>query len=141
MTRTYSDPSYGSKKILKLETTGALNGTRSSATEIGATRCTVMQPITITDMNSFFVAGGTTTTNFLVVNSSLAGTGAAVPIGTISAYTQAINTVLDGSVVSGTAANLSTGDDIYLTAYGTTTTVEDIQVTLQYRENFVQSDS
>lgn len=141
MTRTYSDPSYGSKKILALKTTGALNGTRASATEIGATRCTVMQPITITDMNAFFTAGGTTTTNFIVVNSSLAGTGAAVPIGTFGAYTQAINTVLDGSVVSGTAANVNSGDDIYVTAYGTATTVEDIQITLQYRENFVQSDS
>lgn len=141
MTRTYSDPSYGSKKVIKLTTTGALNGTRSGATEVGATRMTVMQPITITDMNAFFTAGGTTTTNVIVVNSSLAGTGAAVPIGTFSAYTQAINTVLDGSVVSGTAANVNSGDDIYVTAYGTATTVEDIQISLQYRENFVVSDS
>ena len=138
MSRTYSDPSYGSKKALRLEPTAALNGTDATATEVAACRTTVMQPITITDWNVHFVAGGTNATRSITLGYQSAGTGTTVPIGTIATGTQAANSVKDGSV---TETNLTTGDDIVVTTIGTSTTVENMLPTIQYKERYVQSDS
>jgi hypothetical protein len=138
MGRTYSDPSYGSKKFIELAATGALNGTVASTTAIAATVYTVMQPITVTDFNAFFVAGGTSTTQRIVLGYSLAGTGAITAIGTLASYTQAISTVADAAV---TETNLSAGDDLVVGAFGTSTTVENVKIVVQYRERYVQSDS
>ncbi len=138
MSRTYSDPSYGSKKYIELAATGALNGTVAAATTIAATRYTVMQPITITDWNVFFVAGGTSTTQNIVLGYESAGTGAVTAIGTIITGTQAISTVKDGTV---TSTDLSAGDDLVIAPFGTSTTVENVRAQVLYKERYVQSDT
>lgn len=136
--RSYSDPSYGSKKFIELAATGALNGTVASATSLAVTRYTVMQPIRILDCNAFFVAGGTSTTQRVVLGYEAGGTGSFTGIGTIASYTQAINTVVDAAV---TETNLSAGDDLIVASFGTSTTVENMKLVVSYRERYVVSDN
>lgn len=138
MGRSYSDPSYGSKKEITLEPTGALNGTDASFTEIATLRHTFMQPVKVSDMQAFFVAGGTTTTKQVAIGKSAGGTGAITQIGTFASYTQAINTILDGAV---TETAFSTGDDLTVSELGTSTTVENMRITVQYKEAFEADDS
>jgi hypothetical protein len=142
MGRSYSDNSYATKQTIAVPDTGALNGTNASANTI-VSRMTFMQPSTVTDFNVFMVAGGTMA-GAAIVGRSLAGTGATVALGTFVG-TGAISTVHDGAVVGGTTCNFSKGDDIVIEraggALGTTTTVENLRFYIQYRENFVVSDS
>ena len=135
MSRRYSDPSYGSEKCFSFETTGSLAGTAAIA-EKG--RHTFMEANTVTDMNVFFTAGGTSTAQSFVLGKSAAGTGTFSAVGTIVVGTQATNTVKDGAV---TATNFSAGDDVVLKAGGTSAIVSDGIVRFQYKERYVQSDN
>lgn len=138
MSRSYSDPSYGSQKVLRLEPTGALNGTDASATEVSTCRTTVMQPIKVLDWNVHMVAGGTNATRSIVLGKSAAGTGVISAIGTIATGTIATNAIKDGSV---TETDLDAGDDLVITTIGTSTTVENMLPSISYRERYVQSDT
>jgi hypothetical protein len=135
MSRTYSDPSYGSEKLISFPATGSLAGTAAIAVKCAHT---FMEPCTVTDMNVFFVAGGTTAAQSFVVGKSLAGTGTFAPIGTIVVGTQATNTIKDGAV---TATSFNAGDDLVLYAGGTAAIVANGIVRCQYKETFVVSDN
>ena len=138
MSRTYSDQSYGSKKNLVMFATGSTVGT-AAGTDLEGSRTTVMQPITATDWNLKYTAGGTTAgTKSLILNSSLAGTGANVAIGTIALGTNATNTLRDGAL---TETDLVTGDDLIISFDGTDAIVANVTATVQYREHFVTSDN
>lgn len=139
MSRTYSDPAYGAKQTLPLPATGSLAGTQASSTEVAATRVTIMQPITVTDLNWKFVAGGTGAgVKSVILNKSAAGTGAAAAIGTLTIGTHATGVVVDDTV---TETNLDSGDDLFVSYIGTAATVENVQAYVQYKEHFVESDS
>jgi len=135
MSRTYSDPSYGSKKLFAFDATGSLAGTAAIAVK-GVH--TFMEPVTVTDMNVFFVAGGTTAAQSFVIGKSLAGTGTFAGIGTIVVGTQATSSVKDGAV---TSTSFNAGDDLVLYAGGTAAIVANGVVRVQYKETFVLSDN
>jgi hypothetical protein len=138
MTRTYSDPSYGSKKILNMTASGSTVGT-AVGTNLAASRTTVEFPITIQDWQLKYIAGGTTAgTKSILINTSLAGTGANVAVGTIALGTNATGEVRDGAL---TATNLNAGDDLILTFTGTDAIVANVQAQVTYVERYVQSDT
>ena len=138
MGRTYDDPSYRSKKQSPMPSTGALNGTVTSATSKSI--ITVMQPITLKDWNLSVTTGGVMIDTNVLIGKSLAGTGAVSAIGTITLTgTKTALDVVDGSL---TATNFSTGDDIVVQrAAGTETGVAVVTPYFQYVENFEQADS
>lgn len=131
MGRTYSDPSFGSKKVIRFAATGSLVGTAAIALKDSHQ---FMAPAVVDDVEVFFVAGGTTTAQSFVVGKSLAGTGAFSTIGTIVVGTQATGTTKAGSV---TETAFAAGDEIQLYAGGTAATVPNGIVAIQYRETFV----
>jgi len=137
MARTYSDPSYGSKKILRMFKTGSTVGT-SAGTDLIASTTTVEMPITVQDVVLKYIAGGTSTVKSLILNSKLAGTGANVAVGTIALGTNATSTLRDGAL---TATDLNAGDDLMFTFVGTDAIVADVEALVTYVERFVQSDS
>lgn len=135
--RTYSDPSYGSRKTFTFVASGALNGTSATAVELE--RHTFMQPVTVTDWNLWYQAGGTSTTRSVTIGKSLGGTGAVVSLGTIAIGTQAIDTVKDGSA---TATDFVAGDDlVFESLAGTSTTVENVLPRVQYIEKYDKDDN
>lgn len=138
MSRRYSDPSYGSKKVIALNSTGSLVGT--STTVASKAIFTAMNPMTVTDWNVAVTTAGTMVDGVLTIGKSLAGTGAVVVFGTCTATgTQAALTVLDGTC---TATDFATGDDIVVArAAGTETGVMVGIPYIQYREAFVGSDN
>ena len=115
--------------------TGSLAGTAAIAIKSAVE---FMNPATVTDVNVFFVAGGTTAAQSFVIGKSLAGTGTFAGIGTIVVGTQATNTVKDGAV---TETSFNTGDVLQLYAGGTAAIVANGIVTVQYKETFVVSDN
>jgi hypothetical protein len=137
MARSYSDPSYGSKKILRMNATGSTVGT-AVGTNLAASRTTVEMPITVQDWQLKYIAGGTSTVKSLLINSSLAGTGANVALGTIALGTNATGEVRDGGALN---ANLNAGDDLIITFTGTDSIVADVVAEVTYVERYVQSDS
>ena len=140
MSRTYSDPTYGSKKQMPLAGEAiALNGTVTSTTDLA--RVTVMQPITVSDANVSILVAGTAVDTNLLIGKSLAGTGAFAALGTITLTgTQTADSVIDATV---TATSFSTGDDIIVARAAGTETETAILVKpyVQYKETFVESDS
>jgi len=135
MSRTYSDPSYGSKKELTLLNTAAMNGTAAAATDQVHT---VMEPITITDWNVKVTTAGNGTARQVILGHSLAGTGSVSAIGTITVGTASADTVTDGTCVE---TNISAGDDIVIQLAGTGATVAVVCPVVQYVERFVESDT
>ena len=138
MSRTYSDPSYGSKKILTMAATGSTVGT-SAGTDLIYSTTTVEMPITVgPEVNLYYNAGGTSSVKSLILNSKLAGTGANVALGTI-----ALATNVKGSVRAMTinATDLNANDDLMFTFVGTDAIVADVTAHVTYVERYVQSDS
>ena len=131
--RSYSDPAFGSKKVIRFTATGSLAGTAAIALKDSHR---FMQPAVVTDVEVFYVAGGTSAdaTQVFNVGKSLAGTGAFSSIGSISIGTQATGTTKDGSV---TETEFAAGDEIQLYAGGTGAIVANGIVQVQYRESFV----
>lgn len=135
MSRTYSDPSYGSKKSLELLNTAALNGTGSAATD---QTYTFMTPVSVQDWNVRITTAGSGTSRDVILGKSLAGTGSVTAIGTITVGTATVDTVTDGSV---TETSFATGDDLVVQLAGTGATVAVVAPVVQYVEAFVESDS
>jgi len=137
MSRSYSDPSYGSKKVLVMNKTGSTVGTSAGTDLIQSTTRTEF-PIIVSDVTLHYVAGGTSTVKSLVLNTKLAGTGANVGIGTIALGTNVTGGVRDGALTSTTMA---AGDDLMFTFVGTDAIVADVRAHVTYVESYVQSDT
>jgi hypothetical protein len=139
MSRAYSDPSYGSKKVIALGNGVALNGTVTSTTAKAA--FTAMHPIRITDWNVAVVVAGTAVDTNLILCKSAAGTGALSAVGTITLTgTKTAASVIDGSL---TATSFDTGDDVVLARAAGTETEATIRVNafVQYQEAFQTGDN
>jgi hypothetical protein len=136
--RSYSDPSYGSKKELVTESTGALNGTAAAAAAV--TAHTFMQPVKVTDWNGRVTVGGTDAGVIsLIIGKSSAGTGAFAAIGTMALSTHAVDTVIDASL---TTTAFSAGDDLVVQrSLGTSTSALVITPVVQYTETFEAGDN
>ncbi len=135
MSRTYSDPSYGSEKTIELLDTAAMNGTAAAATD---QVYTVMSAITVTDWNVRVTTAGSGTLRNVLLGKSLGGTGTVVAMGTIAVGTASVDTVKDGTV---TATDLVAGDDLVIQIAGTGATVAVVAPVVQYKERYVQSDN
>lgn len=140
MSRTYSDPTYGAEKRMTIPGGAiALNGTVTSTTE--KARSTVMEPITVTDMNVEVLVAGTAVDTKVVLGKSLGGTGTISAFGTVTLTgTKTANSVIDATA---TATNFVAGDDIVFARLAGTETETAIRVqgVVQYKERYVQSDN
>lgn len=140
MSRKYSDPSYGVKQVLAIDTSDvALNGTVTSTT--AKQSHTFMHPVTVKDFNAVVTIAGTAVDTNLLLCKSAAGTGALSAIGTITLTgTKTANQVIDATA---TETDFSTGDDIVVArAAGTETeTAIRAKVYVQFTERFVDSDT
>lgn len=138
MSRSYSDPSYGSRKTLEMPVSEVLDGT-SAALDIGG-EIKVMYPMTVQDFNVTAITAGTAVANGnIVLGSKLAGTGSFSIIGTAATTsTQAIDTITDGSV---TVTDIAAGDTLSLIYDGTATDVLTVSTRVEVIERFVESDT
>lgn len=146
ITRSYSDPSFGSRKVLKATDLAgvAINGTNAAATTVG-------RPFVATSRSTITGLKGINTTigtqliaNSFILNTNAAGTGANVAIGTMSLGTAgavlAAGLVFTGTV---TETNISNGDALTVTlAAGTETTANaKIVIEVEYLEAFLVSEN
>ena len=138
MSRTYSDPSYGSRKTLEMPVSEVNDGT-GTALDIGA-EIKVMYPMTVQDFNYTTVVAGTGVAGGnIVLGSKLAGTGAFAIIGTAATTsTQAVDTIVSGAC---TSSDINAGDTLSLVFDGTATDVMTVSARVEVVERFVVSDS
>ncbi len=142
MNRSYSDPSYGSKKSLSMPITGSVVGTMAAAgTELAATPVQVTGPIVASDWSLKCTVAGTHSAKSLVLCSKLAGTGALVQLGTIALGTDAINDTRTGALPCNEALTLSAGDELVVGFFGTDAIISQFVPTVTYKERYVQSDT
>ena len=136
MSRTYSDPSYGSKKVIRTAESASQAGTGAITV---VERHTFMYPATITDWNLIVKTGGTAGDCPMTIGKSLAGTGAVTELGTITLATNADLTVVDGTL---TETSFSAGDDLVFSR-GVATTAGPFVVSaeINYRETFQVGDN
>lgn len=135
MSRSYSDPSYGSKKALSFAQTAAINGTTGNTL---IESHTFMEPVTVTDFNVRTTTAGNGTSRELIIGKSLGGTGTVALIGTVTVGTSTLGSVTDGAVVS---TSFLAGDDLQVLINGTGATVATVVASVQYKETYVQSDT
>ena len=135
--RSYSDPSFGSKKVIASPATGSLAGTVAMTTTRGIH--TWMYPVTVQDVSVVLVAGASGSTQSFVLAKSLGGTGSVTAFSTIAVGTaaQAANTVKDGTV---TETSFATGDDLVFCGGGTSANTPSGIFLVSYRETFVNGD-
>ena len=136
MSRTYSDPSYGSKKLFMFPIKVTM-GTRPADTVVlDAGQMTAITPITITSWGLTCDATGNGATSTWILKK---GT---VALGTLSFAT---NPTAGGTVAgtcSGTDAICSVGDSIYLYAgLSTASTLGKVYATVEYVEHYLNSDN
>ena len=138
MSRTYSDPSYGSRKILTMAATGSTVGT-SAGTDLAGSNTTTDVPITVgPGVELYYVAGGTSSAKSLILNSKLAGTGANVALGTIALASNATSTTRAMTI---NVTDLAAEDDLMFTFVGTDAIVANVVASVTYVERYVQSDT
>lgn len=146
ITRSYSDPSFGSKKIVKATDLAgvAINGTNASASTIGRPYVALGRT-TITGLKGLNTTIGTQAiANSFILNTNSAGTGANVAIGTMSLGTAgavlAAGLAFTGSV---TETTISAGDALTVTlAAGTETAANPrIVIEVEYVEAFLVSEN
>lgn len=127
--RSYSDPSYGSKKVFAF--TRVTVGTRATAL---VESISVMHPVTITDWNAIAdVAGSGAATSWVLKKNT-------TTLATISFATNATAaTVVEGSL---TETSLTAGDTLNLfSVLGTSDPNQTILVNVEYRETFEVGDN
>ena len=133
--RSYSDPSYGSKKMFKFNRVTA--GTRAStAVAADAGMLTVLHPITVTGFGLELSATGEGTSFWYPVRNVSLGlctlgfaSGAAALAGTETTCT-------------GTGVTCDTGDVINLwVGHNASSTLAYVEATVEYMERFVENDS
>ena len=118
----YSDPKFGSTKLLQVRQLSAQTSVMAAASVIG--RHTFMDAVTVNDWNLVIKTGDTLTgvtagaSWNITINKSAAGTGAVTAFGTARLHgtdaaggTHANNTVLDAAC---TATNFDAGDDLVI---------------------------
>lgn len=128
--RSYSDPSYGSKKILNF--TQVTCGTRATAANVAT--ISVMHPITITDWNiTATVAGSGATSQWTLKKGTTA-------LGTLTFATNATaGAVVEGSV---TETSLTAGDVLVLgSVLSTADPSQTCLASVEYRETFEVGDN
>jgi len=145
MSRTYSDPSYGSKKTLQgLQAGYAINGTNASATTLVRILARAESPINVTDFGAGnLVIGTQAISNKIVLNSHSAGTGAAVAMGTVTLGT-AGEVLAAGSTIAGAATGtIDAGDALSVTLVAGTETAANVKIVpiVEYTETFVVDDN
>lgn len=133
MSRTYSDPSYGSKKILTLGNTGSVVGT-SGGTDLAATLFPMDGAYTIKDWSLQYTVAGTHSVKSLVLNKILGGTGSNEGIGTIALGTNAIGDTRAGGEID---QKVVAGDQLIVTFVGTDAIVSQITPHVTYVETYV----
>ena len=133
MSRTYSDPSYGSKKNFKFTILTA--GTRATVAPLDSFE--PMTSITVLDWNIINTTLGTGgTSQWTLTATSSDGTSA---IGTIAmAGTHAVGAVVDGAA---TETNVPAGGVIHLNSVLSTAADLTIEAVISYTEDFDVSDS
>ena len=138
MSRTYSDPSYGSRKTIKLPNTAAMDGTGTAVTLTSIYE--VLYPVTVQGFSLYTVTAGTgASVGDCVLGYSLAGTGTFSPCGTAElAGTQAQYSVIDGTV---TATDFAAGDQIQVKLDGTGVDITVVTPHVEVVERFVNSHS
>ena len=133
--RSYSDPSYGSKKMFKFNRVTA--GTRGSVAVVTDAGClTVLHPITVTGFGIQLSATGEGTSFWYPVRNVSLGlctlgfaSGAAALAGTETTTT-------------GTGCTCETGDVLNLWAgANASSTLAFVEATVEYMERFVESDT
>ena len=131
--RTYSDPTFGSQKLLVMSETGALNGT-VAATELS--RYQFPTRVEILGARLRMKVGGTEAgIRQLIFSSSLAGTGALVALGT-----QALGTMADATFLTkALSGTLAAGDVIAVQHLGTGAGVYNVQPEIIYQELFANA--
>lgn len=139
MSRTYSDPSYGSRKNITLPESAAVTGT-GTAVDVNCDH-KLMYPVTVQDFNVVATTAGTSGVAFdIILGYETGGTGTWTALGTASKGTAntAIGEAINGSV---TATNLSADDHLSLHMDGTATDVLTVVGNVEVIERFVQSDT
>lgn len=130
MSKAYDDPRFGVEQCYILPETGAINGT------VGATelyRHQVNKAMVVNSVRLRIKVGGTEASiRTLILNTSLAGTGAAVAIGTQTLGTLANNTFVTWAVTGSLAA----GDALILQHLGTGAAVYNVQPQVFLQETF-----
>lgn len=133
--RSYSDPSYGSEKVIRSVNYAAF-GTNALLT-IDAH--TFMTPAIVTDCNFTVLTAGTGVAGLAYVSKSLGGTGTVTAFGTITLGTNALGAVVDGSV---TETSFVAGDDlVFEKGIGTTAGAWTGNFSVKYREVFTTGDN
>ena len=143
MARSYSDDSYGSRKVIAMPSCGSIDGTYQSAVDI--IRHTFLYPAKAVDWNvAIGLTGGTDlgADVFFYLGKSAAGTGAVSVIGTWDPL-QGTGTHAGPSVVDVTLTETSfdAGDDLVFQAIGTIGHAMIVNPSVEVIENFVESDS
>lgn len=135
--RSYSDPSYGSKKVFKFNRVTA--GTRSAAAVDAAAGClTVMSPITITGFGIQLSASGEGTQFWYPVRNvslGLCTLGFASGAAALAATQCTVASSVTGATcVKGDIINLWSGANA-------SSTVAFVEATVEYIERFLDSDN
>ncbi len=143
MTRTYSDQSYGDRKIIAMTNPGSVDGTYQSAVDI--MRHTFMFPAKVVDWNvSVGLVGGTDlgADVYGYLGYSLGGTGAVTAIGTWDTR-QGTGTHAGPSVIDQTVTEQSfvAGDDLVFQLIGTVGHAMLLSVYAEIIENFQEADT
>lgn len=131
--RSYSDPSYGSKKILTLGNTTSVVGT-SGGTDLAATLFPIDGAYTIKDWSLQYTVAGTHTVKSLILNKILGGTGSNEGIGTIALGTNAIGDNRGGDEIT---TKVVAGDQLIVTFAGTDAIVSQVTPHVTYVETYV----
>jgi hypothetical protein len=133
--RSYSDPSYGSKKMFKFNRVTA--GTRGSVAVVTDAGClTVLQPITITGFGIQLSASGEGTQFWYPVRNvslGLCTLGFASGAAALAA-TQCYTTGTGVTCVKGDIINLWSGAN-------SSSTLAFVEATVEYTERFLDSDN
>jgi len=134
--KSYSDPSYGSKRVIRTAESASQAGT-GAITVIE--RHTFMFPATIQDWNVIVKTGGTAGACPVTIGKSVAGTGTVSELGTISLATNADLSVVDGTL---TETSFDAGDDLVFSR-GVATTAGPFVCSAEvyYKEAFQTGDA
>ena len=134
MSRTYSDPSYGSKKIFKFNAVSM--GTRSPENTPAAGVFTASHPITITDFTMTCSATGNGGTSQWVL---LKGTTA---LGTLNFVTNPTAGTVMSTAPAAAAATGTSGDIWYLYSVSSVAAPEPfVTAEIEYVERYLDTDN
>jgi hypothetical protein len=131
--RSYSD--VGSRFAFKLASNVACAGTAAAITAVDGTQWRVNFNCKVVGISAYIKTGGTAAGPVILLQRSLAGTGAYASIGTITIGTKADATGVAGAV---TETDLLAGDFLQLAVgAGTAASTPTISAFLDLIENFV----